>query len=324
MKLALGCIVFGNDLWFDRFQSALAKSLMQPNNLPRLRGAGVDVKLILYTMSEDVDRLREIVQRLDLNSVAEVEVHIEQPEIDLAGSSVEKINYRFLDAHVSLCLKEDRRMMLCPPDIFLADGSLSNLVNIQTQSGTCLAGIYLRVAEETFEPALRDSVLPMNCEQLASLALEHLHPTFLDARSELDEVNSYYTGHSIQSLGQGHYAVGFRVPDLMLSNIQESDQIFLRAHRDFRAFGSLWPSKLAGENRLKILTSSDAWFYAKLTPVAYGAGIKRTPAVDAYMHQFHASKIAGCLIYSMTADRDVNLAEVADRIMPLTRLVDGS
>ena len=318
--LSLCAIVYGEDAWFDRFEKVLVRSLMQPGNLPGLRADGVDTRLQLYTLDHHMDQLQEVVRRTRLEQVVAVEVSCTKPGITLATSTGSEINYKFLDFHIGLCLRQKRKMVLCSPDMFFANGSLSNLARVRTDPGVCLGGMYLRVVEQTFEPALQGVELPMSSEQLGSMALEHLHPSSLDGRVGPAEVNSYYTGFSIQALGGAVYSVSFRTPTLFLLDLRESDQTFIRGFRDFRSFDSIWPSKLADENRLKILSSNDVCFYVELTPVKKGAFLQRGQPNDTYLHQFLSTKILNHLVYALKTDRDVDLDAVAKRVMPLLEM----
>lgn len=311
MKLAFYTIIYGDEYWFNLFEKFLIPSLLQPGNLPALNRMGVDIEYYIYSLERFSDRVAEVIRKTGLDQHATLRFRFGQPEDESSIAFQNSMGVSALIDQAKVGLRDDRRSILCAPDFVYGNGSIFNQVNLRCQPGTCLGSTLVRCLDTALCERIETVGFPISQRELVTAALRTLHVDLLDARVELGARNSYYTGASLQSLGDCLYTQTTRTPTVAVADFVESDLRFFEFHKDFRSFDRDWPGKLINEGRFKLVGGSDVSFLAEMTPAKKGGKNPRVLAGDDYVGTGVHNHLCRSFMFTLRSSEPVDLDEVA-------------
>jgi uncharacterized surface protein with fasciclin (FAS1) repeats len=175
-------ITFATAIWgewyADIFSTLLARSLMAPNNFPKVRDRGHATYLI-YTDAATAERLRaaSVWPRL----ADAIQLGIREVEIDYDWPIA--AHHRIWTRARIEATKNGSAIVFIAPDTMWADGSIGRIADLFDDG---YGGIFIpgfRTAFDTFQPAMLASFGASNNEPIAlssidlmSHAMEHMHP----------------------------------------------------------------------------------------------------------------------------------------------------
>ncbi len=157
-------------------------------------------------------------------------------------------------------IKDGSKVLMAPPDTIFSDGTISALLIAGRQRGTCVAVPHPRVSPSIFG-GIKDS--PLSGAELVSLAIKHGHKAWTEAEDGCANQNSFIGGISWRRLAPKIIAVTHRLPTVYLAEFEPEDVVFFKSSHDglpptFGVYDHGWPSKLLGDQRQRVIGSSDA------------------------------------------------------------------
>lgn len=252
------------------FRRACFKSLTWPKNYAAIKGSTWNI----YTKSEHVEEIAEIFKSTDLDF--DVRLIPIEDTVQVAGCGTVKT--KNVDAGVILlnglrnqiysCMKEDAKCLLAPPDTLFSDGTVSTLLEVGQQRGSCVAIVHPRVL-----PSILDDIeylgatsgVPSNAK-LVSLSFERAHDSWKYADIMHEKNNSYIGGISWRRLSSNLYSVNHRLPTCYLLDFTANDWTYWWGVVSFGALDHRWPGEnLIRQGRYKLIGSSDAAFACEIT-----------------------------------------------------------
>ncbi len=233
------------------FERIAVRSLLQEKNREAIPA---DAVVALYTDSYSLYAAKHIAGRLGA-----VEVHL----INTDGGIADIQNRAFLE-EVERCHATSATMIIVGPENFWGDGSLANLIAMAGEQSICIAAPHVRVDRDRFIdklPAGNISNL-----QLVGIAMQALHPSWVDADASRAETSSFHAGISIRQISATLYSVIHRLPTCWLARFTVEDVVFFRSQPFGRGlWDHAWPQMLVSTERQRVIGSSDAFFIAELT-----------------------------------------------------------
>ncbi len=170
-------VVWG-DWYVDAHLRANLPSLLADRNLPAFVERH-DLRYVIYTAEEDVDRLRSDPAMQRVARLMPIEMRLVARE---DRSNPISTHHR-LWAVVAEEAKETGAFVLyMPPDVAWSNGSFAHLADLLILGFSAIFMTYLRVVCETFVPALRERAaadvmtIAIEAPDLVRLSLKHLHP----------------------------------------------------------------------------------------------------------------------------------------------------
>lgn len=233
------------------YESVAVLSLTQPKNLSAIPK---DAVVSLYSDEATMARAVKASERL-----GRVEPHI----LDASGDTYDIQNRAFIE-EVRICAKEGAALIIVNPDCFWGDGSLGNLLAIAGEQNVCVASAHVRVDKRTFLASPHVRSLPLDNRELVSLAMQSLHPSWIDADWSKPEANTFHTGIGIRQISDGMWGVTHLLPTIFYARPTIADYAFFAERKDARGlWDHVWPATLG--NRQRTIADSDAFFVAELT-----------------------------------------------------------
>ena len=166
------------DWHVDAHLRANLPSLLADGNLPGFVERH-DLRYVVYTAEEDIDRLRNDPAMQRVARLMRVEMRL-VPKEDKANPIA--THHRLWAAAAAEARAAGGFVLYMPPDVAWSDGSFMHLADLLNQGFSAIFMTYLRVVCETFVPALRERVaadgttIAIEARDLVRLSLSHLHP----------------------------------------------------------------------------------------------------------------------------------------------------
>lgn len=253
-------VVEGNK-YLDYLEMCLFPSLFQPNNLPKVLESGRYVEHCIVCRNSSTKRILDLLKKCG-GTEAETSgylFHIRQQEqgLDALSSLLWAMNR---------CLDDGSYLMLAMPDWFFGDGSIFRMLAYAAGRDYCVAGLSLRVDDDSFLRQLLVTKFPINNQQLVDMAFKDAHVSFRMADVTQDRNSSKYGGICIQPVGKGLWSVVHRLPNVFLASITKEDvNDFKNTDQGLSHWDWIWPSQLIEQGRYRFIGSSDLFFMAELT-----------------------------------------------------------
>lgn len=249
--------------YLDLFEKTMVRSLCWPDNNKAL----LDEKPVwsIHTLSKDKEQALEIAKK---TGVEEFEITLFEKRPNAPDTDMGYIILQNFIREIEVCLETDSRLLLCPPDTLMGDGSLRSIFLAGIQDGTCVAVAHPRVLPTILEPPEELCTVinkPLSNAELVSAAWRHLHRSWVDAEAGLPKNNTYVGGVSWREIKRGLYSVQHRLPTNYLLDFNKSDLKFYKEQISFGVLDHVWPSNLIGEQRERYIASSDQAFLVEIT-----------------------------------------------------------
>ena len=250
MKMRLFTLVWGNP-YIDWFEHALCASLKWGDNLTAL--AEYAVEWNIYCRDAERERLRAVAEPLG--------VPLQFHPFDTRNSSGETLQPALLD-HMRNCLQTGCAAFLAPPDTIFGSGSVAAICEVGRLPGLVVTVPHVRVNAGCLP---RLGGVEWRNAPLVDFAFENLHATWRDANADLQNTNAHLGGVSWRAVRRGLYAVTHRLPTPYLIGVNAGDVEWLSRQSDTGTIDHTFPAKVAKEQRLRNIASSDAAFICELT-----------------------------------------------------------
>lgn len=244
------CVWGGNHLeWFER---SCVRSLAWPQNRAAIKNA----TWTIYTKAEDVDRATKMAAK---TGVKDIEYVLLPEAVQGNHPNMGAYLLQCLLQTMEVCLSENAKLLMAPPDTIFSDGTINTLLIAGKQKGLCVAVPHPRVIASIFG-GMRD---PMSGAELTTLALKHGHAAWNLAEIGHPQQNSFIGGIAWQRIGPKLISVTHRLPTVYLADFLPSDLEFFKKSHDnlpptFGCFDHAWPSDLLAQGRQRMIGSSDA------------------------------------------------------------------
>lgn len=168
-----------------------------------------------------------------------------------------------LVGQIKQCLANKSKMLMCPPDTIFGDGSIENLVNLSYEPETCLAVAHARVLPSILT---NDLSFSQSNPELVSLAWQHLHRSWSEARVGCENQHSYVGGVAWTEVSPGLIQVQHRLPTVYLAQFTPEDLQYFECVISSGHYDHKWPADiLYPRGRFRYLGSSDFAFMVEIT-----------------------------------------------------------
>ncbi len=256
--MQISTIVYGD--YIGMFEEVCLKSLFQSENIPWLQKKGYDIEYVIYTRDgRDIEKLKEVIKKFDCKFI-----------IRGFSDSDELINTTLIKEIIKYGIEKDVPTLFINPDLFVANGSLKNMVSYKYKGNMCIASVHVRVDKDKFKEAIKDKNNIGNAE-LVDIAMETLHPSWADSFIDKDKNASFITCSMVQKISDNLWSVIMRIPTVYYVKFQQSDlDLFSVIDNESRGvnygmWDHTWPEHLVNQNRFKFTGSSDFFFAVELT-----------------------------------------------------------
>lgn len=261
LRLNIVTYVYGNS-YIDMFERVCLRSLMQKGNVPYLLSCGYNITHLIYTTTTDAERLGKIVDKYKTDRL---EFKIMTNNAVGYGRNLQKTNMIFLVESVAYCVNNPAPMFLATPDVFIGDGSLSNLISFNMKKDICIAALHVRVDRDRFLKLLDGMQGDISNGVLATVGMSVLSQSWADAFIDKDRNCSWQSGSAVQKIRDKLWAVTFRIPTVYLARLNRGDMAYFNSNCDYGHWDHSWPEYLIKEKRYKFAGSSDLFFAVELT-----------------------------------------------------------
>lgn len=159
-------------------------SLLAPRNLPEFFRR-IDATYVIYTSAADARGISASRVLGELRKLGEVRLMTPSEKMFHGTTLDDHVanHHRIWKMAIAAAAKDFALVLLVPPDLCWADGSLASIAALLAQGERTVYAKALRVTDETFTPALiegyRDSATGVICiepRQLVALSIDHSHP----------------------------------------------------------------------------------------------------------------------------------------------------
>jgi hypothetical protein len=238
-------------------------SLMNSTNAGALIKDGYEIKYLLYTIDKKVDIVQKFIKKDKRFK------QIEIIEFDKGDSNLPRkiAVYPVLDI-LRRCLDDKAILFLALADHIFGNYSFYNSVTYSYGKNKCLAASNGRVSVD-----ILDSITPypkqgFENSKLVDLCMKFPHDSLKYADDSLDN-NMTHLGVSYRKLSSSLYAVTHNLPGPFLIFPIMDDYRFFEDVKDFNQWDRRWLELLIRTKRLKIIGSSDLFFFVELTSLPY-------------------------------------------------------
>ena len=269
------------DWGVGEFETVLAPSLLQPNNVPWLLQSGYDVQFTVFTVEREAARLRDTVERAfsplkGLRGQFIVTVGVIHGTEETAAS----LKRAAFVTEFRAAVAEEVPVVLTSADVFFADAAIRNIVTYCRKPNIVAAGVHLRVQRDPFLELLRRyretfGNRPVSNARLVDMCMQTLIGALEASHVDRDVNASATTAVSIRNIRPDLLAVVHHMPTPVMVWPNQSDLEFLfdriggrEGADNIWLIDNLWPEKLIAEGRWRLLASSDLFFMVELTSSA--------------------------------------------------------
>lgn len=249
--------IWGEDA-IGQFERGTLKTLLWPKNKQVLEGSVWDV----WTFEEHVEELERLLfNALDIKFEPHIIQKISTPDGKLAAPPFLLRNPML--EQMALCLNSNSKLMMLPPDTLFGDGTLSNLMKLGKDPGTCVVVPHIRTLPHVLHGISSE---PLTNPKLCELAFKSLHESWTPAEKGIQPNNSFWSGVSWERLDEKLISVTHRIPTVYLASFTGQDHAFWQAQGSFGAWDHHWPgANLVRQERQRMPGSSDVCMIAEIT-----------------------------------------------------------
>ena len=272
-KLRIYTTVWGQR-YIDLFEKTILRSFSWDQNKKAIFNE--DYVWSVYTNAEDEEKIRSKMIKAGFENLEfrRIQVPILQSYDNhnqvVAGYKEEKVEnnhphmglilLKCFSTEIEECLKQNAKLLMAPPDSIFGDGTVHGILSCGTLDYTCVSVPHPRVTDLIF-----DDLKQMKNSELVSLSFKNLHKTWEEANVELPMINSYVGGVQWLKIRDDLYRVCHRLPTPYLLHFKPHDLDFFKKQICFGTIDHIWPTNLIGEERIRMVGSSDVAFIVEIT-----------------------------------------------------------
>lgn len=261
MNLRLFTALWGNEA-IETFKQGSLKSLLWPKNKAVLEGATWSV----WTYEEHVDELERLIfNSIDVKFEANLLQKMETPDgkpMPAIAAAPYILHQPILQEMVT-CLNSTSKLMMLPPDSIFGEGTLANMLKLGAEPGSCVSVPHMRVYPHILHKILDK---PLSNLELATAAVEAMHPSWVNAEKGNEKTNSFWSGVVWERLNDKLISITHRIPTVYLASFTGQDHAFWQTQSSFGGWDHRWPGEcLIRQGRQRLAGSSDACMIAEIT-----------------------------------------------------------
>lgn len=200
------------------------------------------------------------------------------PELKIALRSIEEFRdycdplQSVLLWQIKRCIESGQKLLLAPPDTFWGDGSISGILNIGQDEGTCVMVPHVRVnpsilKEEHLSPSVSNAelvALTWRKDEFGNFI--NLHRSWSEAEAGHEHQNTFASGVSWKQVDDDLYEIIHRLPTPYLMHFNPKDYDYFEASPGFGNIDHTWPGDILIEHdRQKYVGASDLAFMVEIT-----------------------------------------------------------
>jgi len=256
------------DHYLKLFERACFKSLNWPGNLSAIHGSTWNI----FTRHEHIAQLEDLFKDRPFKlNIYPVPDQIAVSGLGLVSRDSCEMGVQLLhglrdEVYRDIC--SNSKMIFAPPDTIWGEWSVSNLLKMGSQKGTCVAVCHPRVL-----PSILDEIDVLGATRgaisnasLVTLSFQHAHDSWKYAEIGHQKCNSYIGGIAWKKLSPGLFSVTHRLPTVYLADFQSSDFDFYWSQVSFGGWDHRWPAEnLIRQERMRFVGSSDAVMVSEVT-----------------------------------------------------------
>tara|TARA_Y100000816_G_scaffold168937_1_gene121191 strand:- start:2094 stop:3119 length:1026 start_codon:yes stop_codon:yes gene_type:complete len=244
--------------YIEIFNDVLIPSLLQKDNIPKLKKFGCVQKIFIFTKDNEYPLAKK--NELILKKYLSIEIVSNQENI---------INDKYylkncLTTFIKKSLKNNAYSMVLTPDHVYGNSSIYNLFISSYCKDTAVACVGARInwkiPHKKLSKLLKEKKTLQN-SFLVSFTFKNLHPSM---RQSIN-IKSSHMGLKIYPLDKNNFLVCASRVNVCIVKFRESDLRFFRSIVDYNNIDYYWPRLLIKEARYKFIGDSDFIFYSELT-----------------------------------------------------------
>lgn len=258
-------IFYSVSLWGDEyieiFNDVLIPSLLQKNNLPKLKKFGCSQKLIIYTKNNEKPLSKK--NEIELKKYLSIEIVANQNYKDNQDPKI-YLKYCLL-SFIDCSIKDNAYSMVLTPDHVYGDGSIYNIFISAYGKDIGIACIGARVNWKKSHKLLKSIFLKkkiLNNTNLVRITFNNLHPAF---KQSININSSFIDSLTIEKIHEKTYLVSSSRVNVCIIKFNQNDYKFFKSILDYNNIDFYWPRVLIKEGRYKFIGDSDFIFYSELT-----------------------------------------------------------
>lgn len=242
--------VFWGKAHADMFIDACVRSLLQTKNKQALSGGTWNI----YCSVDDASRVSSLI----LSQFKDTKLNIQS--VTTLRRYTDPIQCAFVKT-IESCLTSGERLLLAPPDTIFSDGSITNMIKVGYQKGSCVFVPHPRVLNTILEDINSAEVF----NSLPKYAFKHLHRSWVDAEIGHPHHNSFIGGVAWQRLTESLVTVSHLLPTPYLMDFTPDDLSYFKTCTSFGNIDHTWAIELIKQQRQRTITSSDVAFVCEIT-----------------------------------------------------------
>ncbi len=246
----------------DLLERCLGASLRWPKNFEAIR----DAKWNILCHASEFNKVVEVATKvLPPEQIDTIEVHQSIEELTARRGII--MNDGLLVV-VKKCIQENSQMLMATPDFIFGDGTIANMRQVGRQDGTCVSMAHPRVVPDILNQISPDK--PLSNPELVTLAMKNPHQAWKTSEFGHNPSGTEVGGILWRRISPTVITLQHRMPSPYLVSFIQSDLEFLSTDTPYKvgAFGQWdhdWSVKIIGEERHRMVLSSDACFMAEVT-----------------------------------------------------------
>jgi hypothetical protein len=263
----------------EKFLTYSLASQLAPANLPAV-GGDVDFVYHIYTdrASEPLfaPRLAELGAHADVQFAFYEDIAFKggtlKEALDNSDPATVKHNVQRLTSRHLLSLAAEQgsdAVILLDSDFIFADGAWAALIELHRAGAKAVCGMFLRLEEESAVPLLPDVGKGIAAPDLVSIGLRAMHPSMKAMFLQADPFTSYpsqlnWRVGPVEGETEGYIAHCFFPHPLL---VVPRGGINYSGTMDYD-----YALRVADDEQIHLVTSSDELLFCKMTPASYNAG----------------------------------------------------
>ena len=246
--------------YIDLFNDVLIPSLLQKDNIPKLKKYGFNQKIFIFTKNNEYPLTKN--NELKLNKYLTFEVVKNHINKDFIDPKIYLKNSLITFTEKSL-LKNAYSFILTPDHVY-GNKSIYNLFisSYHNEAGVACIGarINWKKSHQFFKKIFKEKKTLEN-QNLIAFTFKNLHPVM----KKTINIKSNHTGTKIIPIDDKNYLVSQSRVNVCVVKFKKSDLIFFKSIQDYNNIDFFWPRLLIKEGRYKFIGNSEFIFYSELT-----------------------------------------------------------
>lgn len=246
--------------YIDIFNDVLIPSLLQKDNIPKLKRIGCIQKIFIFTKNNEYSLTKK--SELNLKKYLSIEIVNNQSNDSITDPKIYLKNS--LNTFIKKSLENNAYSMVLTPDHVYGNKSIYNLFISVFGQEIGVACVGARINWEKSHKKLSKFFKEKKTLEnsfLVSFTFKNLHPVMKQSIN----IKSSHMGIKIYPLEKNNYLVSQSRVNVCIVKFKKSDLIFFRTILDYNNIDYYWPRLLIKEGRYKFVGDSDFIFYSELT-----------------------------------------------------------